>query len=128
MNRVAVIGLGRSGQGAALLALRNGDQVYGFDDNPKANVPDGCIPKLGPFEPESLAAFDQLILSPGMPLDDTRLCKAKEAGVEIIGELAFAASHISVPLVAITGTNGKSTTTALIAHVLQEVWCTFIQY
>jgi UDP-N-acetylmuramoylalanine--D-glutamate ligase len=120
----AILGLGRSGRSAANALLAAGRTVWAWDDAPAARdaaATDGVpIVDLAARQlPDSAA----LVLSPGIPhtfpAPHPIVARAKAAGVEIIGdmELLFRA-HTGGRFVGITGTNGKSTTTALIGHIL----------
>ncbi|MBW1713744.1 MAG: UDP-N-acetylmuramoyl-L-alanine--D-glutamate ligase, partial [Deltaproteobacteria bacterium] len=126
-RRVLVVGLGLSGLAAARLLIREGARVKATDLRPagqlRPEVKDlealGVELHLG-GHPERLFSEAQLIvISPGVPLYQPGLVAARAQGVEIIGELGLAASLLKIPMVAVSGTNGKSTTTALIAHLLQ---------
>src|SRR5690606_26588954 len=125
-GRVGVLGLGRSGRAAARLALARGASVYACDD---ADTPElreaaaalreqGAIVTLGGAMRAELAACEIVIVSPGVPPDAPSLALVKESGARMIGELEFAYGFLSCPVIAVTGTNGKSTTTAWIAHLL----------
>ena len=127
-RKVALFGLGGSGL-STLRALRaGGAEVAAWDDDDKARARAAAVG----FAPVDLAAADwrcfaALALAPGVPLTHPEphwtVERAQAAGVEIIGDLELFARERArraprAPLVAITGTNGKSTTTALIAHIL----------
>lgn len=126
---VAVFGLGTSGIATAQALIEGGAKVAAWDDNEasrKAAAAAG-IPIVDMQEANWLA-FAVLVLAPGVPLTHPEphwaVKAAKLAGVEVIGDLELFARErriepFDVPLVAITGTNGKSTTTALIAHILR---------
>ena len=126
---VAVFGLGTSGIATAQALIEGGAKVAAWDDNEasrKAAAAAG-IPIVDMQEANWLA-FAVLVLAPGVPLTHPEphwaVKAAKLAGVEVIGDLELFARERRVepfdaPLVAITGTNGKSTTTALIAHILR---------
>lgn len=64
-------------------------------------------------------AADLIVVSPGVP-DLPQICSARQRGISVIGELELAIAEVAAPIIAITGTNGKSTTTALIGHLLNE--------
>lgn len=67
-----------------------------------------------------LQQFDLVVVSPGVPPDHPYYSGAKQAGLEVIGEIELACRFINQPLLAVTGTNGKTTTTLLVAHILNE--------
>ena len=127
-RKVALFGLGGSGLATARALKAGGADVLAFDDGAEgvARASAEGIP-TGDLREADFSTFAALVLSPGVPLThpephwSVRL--AKEAGVEILGDIELfcrerRASAPSAPFVAITGTNGKSTTTALVAHVL----------
>ena len=129
-KRVALFGLGGSGLATARALLAGGAEVAAFDDNQasrdRAAVEGVAIVDLAGADWSRFAA---LILAPGVPLTHPAphwtVEKARAADVEIIGDIELffrerAASAPDAPVVAITGTNGKSTTTALVAHVLRR--------
>jgi len=126
-KRVAVFGLGGSGMISASALLAGGADVIAFDDNApsvaKANASGIPTEDLRTVDWSRIAA---LVLAPGVPLTHPAphwvVQRAQEAGVEIIGDIelfcrARARHAPGAPFVAITGTNGKSTTTALIGHL-----------
>jgi len=124
-KHVAVIGLGKSGLAAARALCRSGARVLAWDDGEAARDAAEAegIPVRDPAR-LNWAAMDALVLSPGIahtfpsPHDAAR--RAKEAGVPIIGDTELlATSGAQAPMLAITGTNGKSTTTALVGHILE---------
>jgi UDP-N-acetylmuramoylalanine--D-glutamate ligase len=129
-KRVALFGLGGSGLSTLRALVSGGAEVTAWDDDAKAReraAAEGFAPvDLAAVDWRSFAAF---VLAPGVPLTHPRphwtVDKAAAAGVAVIGDIELyarerAARAPDAPLVAITGTNGKSTTTALIAHVLHE--------
>ena len=135
-RRVAVFGLGRSGLTAARALKAGGAEPVLWDDGissrMQAEAEGFAVEELTSADWSSFAA---LVLSPGVPLTHPvphwTVEKAKEAGVEIIGDLElFARALAALPegerpqVVAITGTNGKSTTTALTAWVLRQAGMT----
>ncbi len=125
---VGVFGLARSGTSCALALQLGGAKVFAWDDSEpsveKARAEGVSITNLHSFDFKSL---DALVLSPGVPLTHPEphwtVVKAKQAGIEIIGDTEIFARELAKAgskLVAITGTNGKSTTTALIGHVFRH--------
>lgn len=127
MKNAHVIGLGKSGVAAARLLKRDGWQVTLSDRSQgvalsslqQALVQDGIAVQLGhPFVPE--AGINLVVVSPGVPWDNVALLDARELGIETIGEMELAWRYLQDrPWVGITGTNGKTTTTALIAAIFQ---------
>jgi len=126
---VALFGLGGSGLATALALAAGGADVTAWDDNP-ASVENASAAgvKTGDLKALDWSALDALVLSPGVPLTHPKphwsADLARAAGVEVIGDVELfvrerRAHAPDCPFVAITGTNGKSTTTALIAHILK---------
>ena len=123
-RRVAIAGLAKSGLAAARLALREGARVEGFDQKEETaleNAPTlrtlGVPIHAGGADLAQLASFDLLVVSPGVPLANREIVEAKKRGVEVIGEVELASGFLDFPILGITGTNGKSTTTALAGHM-----------
>ena len=129
-RKVAVFGLARSGLLSARALTAGGAEVVAFDDNAKsvaeARAEGIATQDLRDLDWSTIAA---LVLAPGVPLTHPTphwsVMLAQKAGVEIIGDIELfcrerAKSGSDCPLVAITGTNGKSTTTALTAHLLKS--------
>jgi UDP-N-acetylmuramoylalanine--D-glutamate ligase len=126
MNKATVIGLGRSGIAAAKLLIKHGYTVTLSDSNQNPNLDAqkqqletlGINVKLGDkFAPTS---EDIIVVSPGVPWDIAPLVKAREMGIDTIGEMELAWRYLQdIPWVAITGTNGKTTTTALTDAIFQ---------
>jgi UDP-N-acetylmuramoylalanine--D-glutamate ligase len=130
----AVLGLARSGAATVRALLAGGAQVTAWDSNEAARAAlstpsplggEGRPQTLSLADPETidLTGFDALVVSPGVPLNRHPVAaKARAAAVPIIGDIElFAQARPSLPahkVVGITGTNGKSTTTALIHHIL----------
>ncbi|MEM6665175.1 MAG: UDP-N-acetylmuramoyl-L-alanine--D-glutamate ligase [Pseudomonadota bacterium] len=129
-RRVLVFGLGGSGLISAQALLAGGADVLAGDDNPTSiDAASAAGVPVGNLRDVEFASYDALLLAPGVPLTHPAphwsAAKAHAAGLPIIGDVAlFAAERRArapdAPFIAITGTNGKSTTTALIAHVLQS--------
>ncbi len=120
----AVLGLARSGLATVDALLASGAQVTAWDDREEArsSASDGVT--IEDFVGGHLSRFDSIVVTPGLPLNRHPIAaRAKAAGVEIIGDIElFARARGELPphkVVGITGTNGKSTTTALVHHILQ---------
>jgi UDP-N-acetylmuramoylalanine--D-glutamate ligase len=125
-KRVLVVGLGRSGIAAAQLCATHGARVTVTDRRDwsalgaaLAGLPSGVAHELGGHRRETFMGADLIVLSPGVP-EIPELAAARAAGVAITGELELASSFVSATIVAITGTNGKSTTTTLIGDMMRE--------
>ncbi len=121
-ERYAVVGLGRNGGPVAAALVARGAAVAVWDDRPEARAAAG-LPLHDPAQ--GLAGFTALVLSPGIPADHPAGLAARQAGIPILSdaELLFQATRRrggGVRFVGITGTNGKSTTTALLHHMLQQ--------
>ncbi|MBN3895001.1 MAG: UDP-N-acetylmuramoyl-L-alanine--D-glutamate ligase [Nostoc sp. NOS(2021)] len=129
MPRASVIGLGKSGVAAARLLKREGWEVELSDGNTSETLllqqqelaAEQITVKLGQSLELNGANLPQLIVvSPGVPWDIPVLVEARQLGIETIGEMELAWRNLrSLPWVGITGTNGKTTTTALIAAIFQ---------
>ncbi len=126
-KKVAVFGLGASGRASAEALVAGGAEVTVWDDQAASRDKAAAqgLP-LVDLSATDLKGFDSLLLAPGVPLTHPQphwiVTKAREAGIEIIGDIElFCRERRAIapksPFVAITGTNGKSTTTALIAHL-----------
>ncbi len=129
-GEIAVIGLGRSGIAAARLLMREGGRVYASDAGNSAAVVQaaaelraaGIAVDSGTHDLARIAAATLVVASPGVPPDAPPLSAARAAGVPVVGEMEVALLALrGVPYIAITGTNGKSTVTALAAHLLQAL-------
>src|SRR6185436_4792500 len=125
-RRVLVVGLGRSGTAAARLCAARGARVTVTDSRPAselgaalAALPAGVAQALGGHPTEVFTGAELIVLSPGVP-ELPALAAARRAGVAVTGELELASRFIDAPIVGITGTNGKSTTTTLCGAILAE--------
>lgn len=125
---VGILGLGRSGRAAALLALSRGERVFVSDsgDSPELRAAAeevraaGGVVQLGGHTIDALADCALIVLSPGIAPDSPVLRDARVRAVPLISEIEYAFRALPMPAIAVTGTNGKSTTAALIAHLLAE--------
>jgi len=119
-QKIAILGCGRSGAGAAGLARREGAAVAVFDSGEGASFSlEGVTVHLGAQALQGPTDFDLAVISPGIDLRSELARRFSAAGVRIIGEMEFAYRHTAgVPIVGITGTNGKTTTTELVETIL----------
>lgn len=122
-----IVGLGISGQATARYCQRMG---WSFDlcdsrtDCPAASSLSTLFPAanlyLGALDGQRLSAYQQIIVSPGVALSDPALQQALAAGVDVIGDVELFARQNRVPVIAITGSNGKSTVTTLVRDILRD--------
>ncbi len=124
-KKISVLGMARSGVAAATFLYRQGASVTLYDnksieqlENRAALLPKevnvcygSCVPAID---------SDLVVLSPGINIASPDLDNAKQKGIEIVGEMELAFRFFNTPVIAITGTNGKSTTTMLVAELLKE--------
>jgi UDP-N-acetylmuramoylalanine--D-glutamate ligase len=127
-TKALVCGMARSGISAAGLLKRQGASVTLQDlkTEDKLNSEDiaqlksnGVDLYLGKNPDDIIGDFDMLVLSPGIPTDLPFVNKARELGVEVLGEVELAYRLSKAPLIAITGTNGKTTTTTLVGEIMK---------
>ncbi len=125
---VLVIGLGRSGLASAEVLCERGAEVYAVDEKPSAAVGNEIarIESLGAHfvAPDGLAPLleriDLAVLSPGVPLNGSLVLRVARAGVPVFSEIEVAYRLARAPIIAITGTKGKSTTSSLVGHLLRS--------
>ena len=115
--RTLVLGAGVSGRAAVRLARRLGHRVVVYDRDPVTDLGDVAVVS-GSWDRLILDGIDLVVASPGFGERSPAITDALEAGVEVIGEVEFAWREIAAPTVAVTGTNGKTTVTGLIADML----------
>ena len=131
---IGILGLARSGRAAAQLALRSGARVYASDVNATPDVEAaaaeiraaGGSADVGSHDIGKLQGCDVIVLSPGIPPTAPVLQDPAVRKVPRISELEYAARALTGSVIAITGTNGKSTTTALTAHLLTQAGFTAV--
>jgi UDP-N-acetylmuramoylalanine--D-glutamate ligase len=127
-KKVLVVGLGKSGLAAALFLRHKGAQVTVSDvrsaESLAKEIPalleEGIMVEAGGHGLLTFRRQDLIVVSPGVPLDTPELAQAKSFGRPVIGELELAARFLKGKILAITGSNGKTTTTALAGEILQE--------
>ena len=126
-KRVAVIGLGRSGLAAVRLLQRLGAHIAVADQKPPSDLagmlgefPAGEVEIHGAGAYEAaLRGAEVVVVSPGVPLTLDSLRRARASGARVIGELELAARYLTGTIIAVTGTNGKSTTVTWIGELLR---------
>jgi UDP-N-acetylmuramoylalanine--D-glutamate ligase len=125
-RKVTVAGLARTGLAAANLLQELGAEVTVSDIKApgellpyKEKLHPGVKLELGEHSEESFLGAQTVVLSPGVPWDLPLLARARETGTEVISEIEFAARLTDACIIAVTGTNGKSTTTVLIGEMLK---------
>ncbi|MGH7948003.1 MAG: UDP-N-acetylmuramoyl-L-alanine--D-glutamate ligase [Candidatus Binataceae bacterium] len=120
-RRVMVVGLGVSGLAAARFLHRDGARLVltdTRDDIDRAILPPADV-YLGRQDPTALLGVDFVVTSPGVPRSSELLREAVRTGTPVISEIELAAGFIRAPIIAITGTNGKSTVTVMIGKMLE---------
>ena len=128
-RKVLVFGAGISGIGAAGLLEANGADVILYDGNEKldpASLKEQLGEKssaavlTGKLPQETITSLDMAVLSPGVPTDLPVVLAMKEAGVQVIGEIELAYQFGKGDVLAVTGTNGKTTTTSLLGQIMKQ--------
>ena len=125
-KRIVVLGGGESGVGAAVLAKKKGLKVFLSDkgeikkENKEVLSNNRIKWEEGQHSEGEILLADEIVKSPGIPDNVALLNKARQAGIPIISEIEFAARYTNGKLICITGSNGKTTTTLLISHLLQS--------
>jgi UDP-N-acetylmuramoylalanine--D-glutamate ligase len=129
-GEVAVVGLGKSGRSAAELLARDGHRVYASDAGDGAGARAaaealaalGVAVQTGGHDLARMARAALVVASPGVPPGAPPLAAARAAGVPVVGEVEVALHYLpALRYVAVTGTNGKTTTTALAGHLLRAL-------
>ena len=126
MKRIVILGAGESGAGAAVLAKKEGFNVFVSDmskinDKYKKILDDHNIEwEEGHHTEEKILNASEIVKSPGIPKEAPMIKKVMEKGIHIISEIEFASRYTNSKMVCITGSNGKTTTTSLIYHIFKE--------
>ena len=126
-KRVLVVGLARTGLVSALFSAAYGAKVTATDERPIPEIADaaeklrvaGVKLELGGFVPQTFVEQDLIVVSPGVPAKIAPLENARAKGIPVWSEIELAWRFLRGKLVAITGSNGKTTTTSLVAHILK---------
>ena len=127
-KRVLVVGLGKSGVASALFLKSKGARVTVSDTKPQDQLKDeipvlldqGIAVETGGHGERTFGDQDLIVVSPGVPTDAPPLVQARALGVNLVGEIELASQFFPGPIVAITGSNGKTTTTTLTGEVVTE--------
>jgi UDP-N-acetylmuramoylalanine--D-glutamate ligase len=133
-KRVLVVGLGKSGVASALFLKEQGARVTVSDTKPEDQLRDeipvlldhGIAVETGGHGERTFRGQDLIVVSPGVPVDAPPLVQARASGEAVIGEIELAAQHLTGPIVAITGSNGKTTTTTLAGDIIAAGFPTLV--
>src|SRR5271169_236647 len=125
-KRVLVVGLGKSGVASALFLEKHGARVAVSDAKTEEQLPQeipllldhGISVESGHHGERTFRDQDLIVVSPGVPFDVPQLAQARARGIPVIGEVELAARYLQGQIVAITGSNGKTTTTALAGEII----------
>jgi UDP-N-acetylmuramoylalanine--D-glutamate ligase len=127
-KKIVIVGLGRTGLAVARFLARAQASVIITDtadesalESPLETIRElGIKTELGAHRPETFENADLIVISPGVPHTIEPIVKAQSRGIRVIGEIELASCYIDTPIVAVTGTNGKTTTTELIGAMLHS--------
>jgi UDP-N-acetylmuramoylalanine--D-glutamate ligase len=121
---VLVIGMKRSGQAAAELLQKHGARVRIMDENDPGPDEQAFLQshnlQVVKQSAENLGSPELIVISPAVPVDNPLISRARSAGIPVIGEVELASFYLKGPIIGITGSNGKTTTTALTGHILRQ--------
>lgn len=125
---VLVVGLGKSGQAAITFLRKLGARISVSEAGTRENLDDdllqwlseeGVFLETGGHSPDLFTSAEVIVLSPGVPLELPAIKAARRQGIPVIGEMGLAAQFLKTPMVAVTGTNGKSTVTTLLGELFR---------
>ena len=127
MSHSVVIGLGQTGISCARYLASKGERfaiAYTRFNPPGLAEFEREFPEvelwLGPLDAGQLCEATQLVVSPGIAISEPAIAKAMDAGVPVVGDVELFAREVSAPVIAITGSNGKSTVTSLVGHMAEK--------
>lgn len=135
-GELAVLGLGKSGIAAAKLLLADGNRVYVSDAGSGSALEEaartlrdlGAVVDVGGHDMVRIARASKVVVSPGIDPEAAAVKAAREAGRQLVSEIEVALGYLSeTRIVAVTGTNGKTTTTALVRHILEGLGATVVE-
>lgn len=127
-QKITILGAQRSGQALARLVTRLGGQAYLSDQGSRENVDSEFLQwaaenhvccEFNGHTAEFMAGSYMVVLSPGVPLESTIVTQVKALGIRLMGEIEFAAQFCKKPIIAVTGSNGKTTVVTLLRDVLK---------
>ena len=128
-KNILVVGLGKSGLSVVRWLVKNGARVTVSEIKAEPALDPQVLREIaelrarleaGAHREETFLMADEIIVSPGVPLDMAPLKAAREKGIPVLGEMELACRLVDTPMVAVTGTNGKSTVTALVGAMLER--------
>jgi len=128
-EKILVVGLGKSGLSVVRYLVREGARVTVSDMKEEGDLELGTVREMrvlgvtletGGHTMDTFLRSERIIVSPGVPLDLAPLAAAREKGIPVTGEMELAVQIMDTPIVAVTGTNGKSTVTAFLGSLLQN--------
>ncbi|MBI4208701.1 MAG: UDP-N-acetylmuramoyl-L-alanine--D-glutamate ligase [Deltaproteobacteria bacterium] len=128
-KKVLVVGLAKTGTAVIPFLVGRGARVMGVDEKSRESLESdlkslegiSCDLEVGhPFPSKIFEQVDLIVVSPGVPLEREPFDRARAKGISIVGELELASRFLKKPILAITGTNGKTTTTTLIGEMLRK--------
>ena len=127
-KNIVIVGVARTGIATTRFVLERGARVTVSEAKPAAQLPaealelaqQGVLFETGGHQPKTLLSADLIVVSPGVPLDIAPLREAENSGIEIISEIELAYRFLQTPLIAVTGTNGKTTTTSLLGELFRH--------
>ena len=129
-ERILIVGLGKTGVGAAKFLAARGKRIA-ITDSKSAEALSGSLkelegveftPHFGGHDPEVFLSYPLIVVSPGVDVRAPHFRQARDKGIDVIGEMELASRFVREPIIAVTGTNGKTTTTTLIGEIFEKVY------
>ena len=127
-KKVLVVGLAKTGIATAYFLLDRGAHVTISEAKPQESLPEealelakkGVLLEIGGHQEETFVHADLIVVSPGVPLEIPPLVEADARGIKIVSEIELAGWFLKTPLIAVTGTNGKTTATSLLGEMFRQ--------